>query len=71
MDANQFWHSQHHAFRSYKSTTTAMLIMYDSWVSASESGLLAGAALVDMSAAFDVVDIELLLEKCRFQVLYP
>ena len=65
MDKNQFWHPQHHAYRSHHSTTTAMLSMYDSWVEAAENGKLAGIALVDMSAAFDVVDTKILLKKCE------
>ena len=65
MDQKQLWHSQHHAYRSYHSTTTAMLSMHDSWVEAAERGKITGMTMVDMSAAFDVVDIELLLEKCR------
>jgi hypothetical protein len=28
-------------------------------------GLLSGVAMINMSAAFDVVDIEILLEKCK------
>ena len=39
--------------------------MYDAWVEAAENGLLAGVAMIDMSAAFDVVDIEILLKKCE------
>ena len=65
MDKNQFWHPQHHAYRSHHSTTTAILSMYDSWVEAAENGKLAGIALVDMSAAFDVVDTKILLKKCE------
>ena len=65
MDRNQLWHPQHHAYRAHHSTTTAMLSMYDSWVEAAERGKLAGVALIDMSAAFDVVDTKILLEKCR------
>ena len=42
-----------------------MLSMHDAWVSASEDGRIAGAALIDMSAAFDVVDTSLLLQKCK------
>ena len=65
MDKNQFWHPQHHAYRSHHSTTTAMISMYDTWVEAAENGHLAGIALIDMSAAFDVVDTTILLQKCK------
>ena len=65
MNKNQLWHPQHHAYRSHHSTTTAMLSMHDSWVEAAENGKITGMAMVDMSAAFDVVDIDQLLEKCR------
>ena len=65
MDKNQLWHPQHHAYRSYHSTTTAMLSMHDSWIEAAERGKITGMTMVDMSAALNVVNIELLLEKCR------
>ena len=64
MDQHQLWHPQHHAYRSHHSTTTAMLSMHDCWVEAAENGKIAGMTMVDMSAAFDVVDIQLLLKKC-------
>ena len=65
MESNKLWHPSHHAYRSHRSTTTAMLSMHDAWVDAAASGQLAGAALIDMSAAFDVVDTSLLLKKCE------
>ena len=65
MDKNQLWHPQHHAYRSHHRTTTAMLSMHHSWVQAAKNGKLAGVSLIDMSAAFDVVDTKILLEKCR------
>ena len=65
MDSNNFFNPSHHAYRSYHSTTTAMLQMYDTWLDAIENGDLAGVCMVDMSAAFDVVDTEILLEKLK------
>ena len=65
MEQHQLLHPQHHAYRSLHSTTTAMLSLYDSWVEAAERGEMAGAALIDMSAAFDVVDSTILLQKAR------
>jgi hypothetical protein len=54
-----------HAYRSFQSTTTVMLQMYTTWLDAIEQGDLAGVCLIDMSAAFDMVDSELLLEKLK------
>ena len=51
METNKLWHSSHHAYRSHRSTTTAMLSQHDAWVNAAETGQLAGAALIDMSTA--------------------
>ena len=65
MDKNKFWHPQQHAYRAHHSTATAMISMHDSWVEAAENGKLSGIALIDMSAAFDVVDINILLRKCK------
>ena len=39
--------------------------MYYTWLKAVEDGDLAGVCMVDMSAAFDVVDTQLLLEKMK------
>ena len=65
MDGNKLFNPNHHAYRSFHSTTTAMIQMYDTWLDAVEHGDLAGVCMVDMSAAFDVVDTELLLEKMK------
>ena len=65
MEMNKLWHPQHHAYRSHRSTTSAMISMHDAWVEAADRGEIAGAALIDMSAAFDVVDTKLLLRKCE------
>ena len=65
MDTNNYFNPNHHAYRSFHSTTTAMLQMYDTWLNILEQGDMAGVCMVDMSAAFDVVDTELLLEKLK------
>ena len=63
MDTSHLFNPSHHAYRSFHSTTTAMLQMYTTWLEALEQGSIAGVCLLDMSAAFDVVDISLLLSK--------
>ena len=65
MDANNFFNPSHHAYRSFHSTTTAMIQMYTTWLDALEQGDMAGVCMIDMSAAFDVVDTNLLLEKLK------
>ena len=39
--------------------------MYDRWVRASDNGNVSLAVLLDLSAAFDLVSPEILLEKLR------
>ena len=39
--------------------------MYDTWLDALEGGELAGVCMVDMSAAFDLVDNEILIQKLK------
>ena len=63
MDMHNFFNPNHHAYRSFHSTTTAMLQMYTTWLDALEKGDMAGVCMIDMSAAFDVVDTKLLLQK--------
>ena len=63
LDKNNLLHPNHHAYRPGHNTTTALIQMYDGWLRAVDSGKLVGACLLDMIAAFDVVDHELLLDK--------
>ena len=63
LNTNNLLHPNHHAYRAQHNTTTALIQMYDGWLQAVESGQLAGVCMLDMSAAFDVLDHELLLQK--------
>ena len=65
MNDNDFFHPNHHGFRGHHSTSTAMIQMYDTWVQAVDKGELSGVCMLDMSAAFDVVDHGILLEKLK------
>ena len=60
---NDLLNPNHHAYRDKHSTTTAMLQMLDGWLQAVETGQMAGVCMLDMSAAFDVVDHDILIEK--------
>ena len=63
LSSNSLLHPSHHAYRSHHNTTTALIQMYDGWVNAYDNGELTGVCLLDMSAAFDIVDHTILLRK--------
>ena len=65
MNLNNFFHPNHHGFRAFHSTSTAMVQMYDSWIKAVDKGELAGVCILDMSAAFDIVDHNILIDKLK------
>ena len=52
-----------HRFRAKHSTCTALIQMFDSWIEAFEYGEVSAVLMLDMSAAFNVVDHHILLLK--------
>ena len=58
-------HPNHHGSRQGHSTATALLQMHDRWVEEVDHGNMVGIMMVDLSAAFDMVDHTILLEKLR------
>ena len=65
LSENKLLHPNHHSYRKHHNTTTALIQMYDTWVQAVDGGELSGVCLLDMSAAFDIVDHGLLLQKLK------
>ena len=63
LESNYLFHRNHHAYRSNHNTTTALIQVYDACVTAQDQGNLSGLYLLDMSAAFHIVDHEILLQK--------
>ena len=59
------FHPNLQGYRSNRSTQTALLQMYDRWVRGAHEGKLSGVVLLDLSAAFDLVDPILLLHKLK------
>ena len=64
-DMNKLWHQNNHGFRPNHSTATALISLYDLWLQAADDGKLTAALLLDLSAAFDLVDHVLLIGKLR------
>ena len=63
LNTNGLLHPSSHAYRSGHNTATALITMYDSWTRSSDAGLSTAAIVLDMSAAFDIIDRKLLLKK--------
>ena len=59
------FHSNLMGYRKHRSTLTAVLQMYDRWVRGASQGKISGVILLDLSAAFDLVTSEKLLEKLK------
>ena len=62
---NKILHPSLHGYRTNRSTQTALLQMYDHWVQAASRGQVSGAVLLDLSAAFDLVPPDILVEKLK------
>ena len=62
---NSLFDKSLHGYRRHRSTQTALLQLYDRLVRAASEGKLSGAVLLDLSAAFDLVDPEILLKKLK------
>ena len=60
---NNLFHSNHHGFLPSRSTATALLQIYDIFLSNAEEKKITGAIFLDLSAAFDIVDHSILLKK--------
>ena len=62
-ESNHLLHPAHHGFRSKHNTSTAMLQMFDTWLEALENDEKSAVIMIDLSAAFDVVDHTILTDK--------
>ena len=65
LEHNDLLHPFHHGFRSKHNTSTALLQMVDVWLEALEDQEISAVVMLDMSAAFDVVDHSILLSKLK------
>ena len=69
LETNHLLHPNHHGGRKWHNTTTALIQLNDEWLAAAEEGLLTGVMMTDLSAAYDLWDHELGLEKARLMGL--
>ena len=65
LEENKLVHPNHHGGRKGHSTTTALVQMYNDWVEGMEEGRLVGVMMIDQSAAFDLFDHKVLMEKLK------
>ena len=65
LEENGLVHPNLHGSRAGHSTATALTQLYDTWVEEVEQGNMVGVLLCDQSAAFDLCDHYLLLEKLQ------
>ena len=62
---NKLFHPSLHGYRKHRSTQTALLQMFNRWVQAASDSQLSAVVLLDLSAAFDLVDPNLLVQKLK------
>ena len=60
---NSIFHENLHGYRRHRSTQTALIQMYDRWLRGASKGQVSGVVLLDLSAAFDLVDHSILDKK--------
>ena len=69
LEDNNLIHPNHHGGRKEHNTTTALIQMNDEWLAAAEEGLMTGVMMTDLSAAYDLWDHCIGLEKARLMGL--
>ena len=68
---NDLLHPCHHGGRAWHSTTTALIELYDQWLEAVDNGDIAGCMMLDLSAAYDLANHNLILRKLELYGFEP
>ena len=69
LEDNNLIHPNLHGSRAAHNTSTALIQLYDRWVDEIEDGKMVGVLVCDQSAAFDLCDHFLLVEKLKLMGL--
>ena len=62
---NKIFHQNHHGGLPNHSTATALIQMYDMWLNGAENSEIIAALLLDLSAAYDLINHQILIKKLR------
>ena len=65
LEANNLLHPNQHGGRAGHSTTTTLIQMHEQWMNDLEDGKTVAVTMIDQSAAFNVCNHQLLLQKLR------
>ena len=71
---NNLFHPNHHGFLPHHSTASALQQIIDFWLQSANKGKVSAALMLDLSAGFDVININILLRKLKiykFDCLHP
>ena len=60
---NKLFNRNHHGYRKNRLTQNLLLQIYDRWIQGAKNSKLNGIILIDLSAAFDLVDPSVLCKK--------
>ena len=69
LENKKFIHPNLHVSRAGHNTSTALIQLYDRWVEEVEDGKMVVVLFCDQSAAFDLCDHTILIEKLRLMGL--
>ena len=65
LEQNKLIHPNLHGSRKGHNTSTALLQLYDRWIEELEEDKMVGVLFCDQSAAFDLCDHNILIQKLR------
>ena len=68
---NDLLHPCHHGGCAWHSTTTALIELYDQWLEAVDNDNIVGCMMLDLSAAYDLANHDLILRKLELYGFEP